>query len=82
MPPGLDRAEGGFKPCKAFPEQSNTRLFPTAWIGRRPVGGVMRTVPKNRVEAESMGVKKSGKGRRKMGQKKRRMRAKIRHRKG
>jgi len=31
---------------------------------------------------ESMGVKKTGKGRRKLGQKKRRMRAKIRHRKG
>ncbi|MEX0687806.1 MAG: hypothetical protein WD072_03950 [Pirellulales bacterium] len=30
----------------------------------------------------SMGVKKTGKGRRKLGQKKRRMRAKIRHRKG
>ncbi|MCA9081847.1 MAG: hypothetical protein KDA58_14905 [Planctomycetaceae bacterium] len=30
----------------------------------------------------SMGVKKSGKGRRKLGRKKRRMRAKIRHRKG
>jgi hypothetical protein len=31
---------------------------------------------------ESMGVKKTGKGRRKLGQKKRRMRARIRHRKG
>ena len=31
---------------------------------------------------KSMGVKKTGKGRRKLGQKKRRMRAKIRHRKG
>jgi hypothetical protein len=30
----------------------------------------------------SMGVKKTGKGRRKLGQKKRRMRARIRHRKG
>jgi len=32
-------------------------------------------------QEESMGVKKSGKGRRKLGRKKRRMRAKIRHRK-
>jgi len=32
-------------------------------------------------DEQSMGVKKSGKGRRKLGQKKRRMRAKIRHRK-
>ena len=31
---------------------------------------------------KSMGVKKTGKGRRKLGQKKRRMRARIRHRKG
>jgi hypothetical protein len=31
---------------------------------------------------DSMGVKKTGKGRRKLGQKKRRMRARIRHRKG
>jgi hypothetical protein len=30
----------------------------------------------------TMGVKKTGKGRRKLGQKKRRMRARIRHRKG
>jgi hypothetical protein len=42
-----------------------------------------REVPPGQISLEkSMGVKKTGKGRRKLGQKKRRMRARIRHRKG
>jgi hypothetical protein len=42
--------------------------LPASWIDPHP--------------EESMGVKKTGKGRRKQGRKKRRMRARIRHRKG
>ena len=42
-----------------------------------------REVPPGQISLEkSMGVKKTGTGRRKLGQKKRRMRARIRHRKG
>jgi hypothetical protein len=42
-----------------------------------------RDIPPGMISLEkSMGVKKTGKGRRKLGQKKRRMRARIRHRKG
>jgi hypothetical protein len=41
-----------------------------------------RDIPPGMISLEkSMGVKKTGKGRRKLGQKKRRMRARIRHKK-
>ena len=53
---------------RSFPSYNGTRSAALVW---QPAF----------LGSTSMGVKKTGKGRRKLGQKKRRMRAKIRHRK-
>jgi len=50
-------------------------------ILQRPPGAGRITAVAGVRRSPSMGVKKTGKGRRKLGQKKRRMRARIRHRK-
>lgn len=64
--PGRCHAECGM--VLAITSYPILQRLPAIWIGH--------------TLEDSMGVKKTGKGRRKLGQKKRRMRARIRHRKG
>jgi hypothetical protein len=72
----LGRREGG----GTSHLRGGTAVLATGESGILQLARVISRIPRS--FEKSMGVKKTGKGRRKLGQKKRRMRARIRHRKG